>query len=200
MLGNVLSRVEGESLAHIFKREVTDPLGMHDTVFHIADKSALATPYLQSGRRMADNETLAVGDGLARLSTARATTPGAWHSAGAGLLGTAGDYHRLLECLHLGGGPLLTAESTARLLSNATADLAIGSRKAGWSHGLGCLVLSEPHRVQRPEGAGSWTWFGLYGSYYWVDPQAGLSLVMLINMAGEKIWEAPAQKILTMLY
>ncbi|HBY1543358.1 TPA: serine hydrolase, partial [Klebsiella aerogenes] len=48
-------------------------------------------------------------------------------------------------------------------------------------------------------GAGSWSWFGLYGSYYWVDPRAGLSLVMLTNTAGEKIWRTLAEKIQTTL-
>jgi CubicO group peptidase (beta-lactamase class C family) len=200
VLGWVIGQIEGDALPNIVKREVTVPLGMHNTSFHISNASLLATPYLQSGRRMAGNEILPVGCGFARLATERATVSDAWHSAGAGLVGTAEDYHRLLECLRQGGGPVLSAESTALLLANSTGNMTIGARNAGWGHGLGCLILADPERAQRREGAGSWSWFGLYGSYYWVDPQAGLSLVMLTNTAGEKIWGTLAEKILTTLY
>ncbi|WP_325079772.1 serine hydrolase domain-containing protein [Klebsiella aerogenes] len=199
VLGWVISQIENDTFANIVKREVTDPLQMHNTAFHISDESLLATPYLQSGRRMTDNEILPVGEGVARLSPKRATTSNAWYSAGAGLIGTAEDYHRLLECLRQGGAPILSADSTARLLANATGEMAIGERNAGWGHGLGCMVLVDPERAQRREGAGSWSWFGLYGSYYWVDPRAGLSLVMLTNTAGEKIWRMLAEKIQTTL-
>ncbi|MFU9136842.1 serine hydrolase domain-containing protein [Erwinia tasmaniensis] len=200
VLGWVIGQLEGDTLPNIIKREVTDPLGMHNTTFEIYDTSLLATPYLQSGRRMAAHEILAVGSGCARLSPERAITPNAWYSAGAGLVGTAEDYHCLLECLRQGGGSILSAKSTARLLGNSTGEISIGDRNAGWGHGLGCLVLTDPKKAQRSEGIGSWSWFGLYGSYYWVDPQAGLSLVMLTNTAGEKIWVTLAKKILTTLY
>lgn len=83
LLGWVIGQLEGDTLPNIIKREVTDAPGMHNTTFEIYNTSLQATPYLQSGQRMAAHEILAVGSGCARLSPERAITSNAWYSAGA---------------------------------------------------------------------------------------------------------------------
>ena len=36
-----------------------------------------------------------------------------------------------------------------------------------------------------PKGRGSFGWSGIYGTDFWVDPQARMSVVILTNVAGE---------------
>lgn len=105
------------------------------------------------------------------------------------MLGTADDYLRLLECLRLGGAPLLSAVSTERLLNNAIGSITIASRGPGWKFGLGPMILADPAAVRgQQQGVGTWSWCGLYGSHYWVDPVSALSMVVLTNTAVAGAW------------
>lgn len=182
VLGAVIEVASGLSLPDAIARWVTAPLGMGTTSF--SGGQPLAVPYKDGGRQIQVDEVLELDGGQARLAPYRQAYP----SGGAGLMGSADDYLRLLECLRLGGAPILTPSSTALLLGNAIGNVEISHRGPGWKFALGPLLLTDPALARQPQGPGTWSWCGLYGCHYWVDPQAGISLVALTNTAVAGAW------------
>jgi CubicO group peptidase (beta-lactamase class C family) len=203
VLGAVLQQVAGEPLAQVVARWVTEPLAMHATGFACDDPHALAVAYkdgLPEPSRISACDVLELDSGHARVSCARASDASRYPSAGAGMLGTADDYLRLLECLRLGGSPLLTRANTAALLGNAIGNTVMKGRGAGWKFGLGPAVLTDPTAAGHLQGAGTWTWCGLYGCHYWVDPVSEITLVALTNTAVAGAWGAMADGLVEAIY
>jgi CubicO group peptidase (beta-lactamase class C family) len=191
VLGTVIERATGMSLPLAIEHWVTGPLQMNSTAFSVGEPSTLAFAYKDQGHcpaLMGADDVLHLETGTAKVSTSRHADPDVWPSAGAGMVGTADDYLRLLECLRLGGAPLLTQASTDNLLSNAIGDVQIEGRGPGWKFGLGSMLLTAPHKAGQLQGTGTWSWCGLYGCHYWVDPQAAISLVVMTNTAVAGAW------------
>lgn len=201
--GAIIERATGEPLARSVARWVTEPLDMTATSFVCEDRRMLASAY-QDGpvepRPIGVSDVLELDSGRARVSPGRVFDANQYPSAGAGMLGTANDYLRLLECLRLGGAPLLTNASTASLLDNAIGDLVMKGRASGWKFGLGPAVLADPLAAGLPQGAGTWSWCGLYGNHYWVDPVAEISLLVLTNTAVAGAWGPLADGLVEAIY
>lgn len=191
VLGVVIERATGGSLPAAIKHWVTGPLQMASTGFGVDEPSALACAYKDQAScpvLIGAVDALHLETGRAQVSAVRCTDPQAWPSAGAGMVGGADDYLRLLECLRLGGAPLLSPGATSRLLSNGIGDVQIEGRGPGWKFGLGPMLLTDPLQAGQHQGAGTWSWCGLYGCHYWVDPQAAISLVVMTNTAVAGAW------------
>ncbi|EPN66006.1 esterase, partial [Pseudomonas syringae pv. actinidiae ICMP 19096] len=50
------------------------------------------------------------------------------------------------------------------------------------------------------QGAGSWSWCGLYGSHYWVDSVSAISLVAMTNTATTGAWGEFAESMVDAIY
>ncbi len=86
---------------------MTGPLAMTDTDFLAVDAARLAAAYADhpgEPRRLRQPDRLPFIDGSAgfHLSPARALDPQAYASGGAGMVGSAADFLRLLEALRQG--------------------------------------------------------------------------------------------------
>ena len=44
-------------------------------------------------------------------------------------------------------------------------------------------VLEDPAKTHTPQSPGTWTWAGVYGNCWFVDPQLGLSVLLMSNTA-----------------
>lgn len=189
VLGAIISRVCGTTLDAAVKKLVTEPLGMHDTSFAVADAGRLAAPYvndISEPRRMRELEVAQVFEGTAglRFQPARAFDPTAFHSGGSGMIGSAKDFMRLLETLRNGGNPLLSEEWVREMGTIQTGDLPL----AGWpgrGFGLGFTVLQNPDESGTAESPGTWRLGGAYGHSWFVDPALRLSVVAFTNTAFE---------------
>jgi len=184
ILGVVVEKVSGMTLADFFAKRITGPLGMLDTQFYLdsAKKARLATVY-------------AAKDG--RIERAPDGQPGQGHyvegpriafSGGAGLLSTARDYARLLQAL-LNGGEL----DGARLLSPKTVELMTvnhvgtlfaerGPADTGMGFGLGFDVLEDVGKSGRYGSEGAFGWGGAYFTTYWVDPREKLVALLMTQL------------------
>ena len=194
VLGAVIEAVTGLPLAHAVAQLVTAPLAMRDTGFVTADPARLAVAYADRAagearpRRLLDEgeDHLPFLDGMAgfTLSPARARDAHAYPSGGAGMLGSALDFMRLLETLRQGGAPLLPPALARQLGENQTAafDLPFWP---GRGFGLGFTVLIDPQLAATPEAAGTWRMGGTYGHSWFVDPARELSVVAFTNTALE---------------
>lgn len=203
VLGAVIERATGMSLPQTLEHWVTGPLGMNSTHFRDDGGNSLARAYKDEvirPRLIDSSDALQLDTGTARVCVNRNHDPAAWPSAGAGMLGTADDYLHLLECLRLGGAPLLSPATTGSLLGNAIGDVQIEGRGPGWKFGLGPMLLTDPAQAGRTQGAGTWSWCGVYGCHYWVDPQAGISLVAMTNTAVAGAWGAFADALVEAVY
>jgi len=185
VLGAVIERVTHSALPRAIEQRVTGPLGLPSLKFLASRHDTLATPYGDATPqpvRMTDPFTLPFFDGQITYSPSRAYDANAYSSGGVGMVSNALDYLRLLETLRMGGGPILRPESVTALTTNAIGTLPTNSGPAfGW--GLGVSVLLDPQAAKLPLNAGSWNWAGVYGSNFWVDPVARLSVVLLTNTA-----------------
>ncbi|SEK01382.1 MULTISPECIES: serine hydrolase [unclassified Variovorax] len=187
VLGGVVEAASGAPLPDAVRTLVTGPLAMHDTGFFAAPHDdRLATPYVNTPgtapRRMSGPTVAASFEGTVgiRFDPARAVDATAFPSGGAGMVGSAGDFMRLLETLRGGGAPLLPPALVDDMGRNHTG--AWGPADApGYGFGLGFSVLHDPGAAASPESVGTWRWGGAYGHAWFVDRARELSVVAFTN-------------------
>ncbi|HET9066897.1 MAG TPA: serine hydrolase domain-containing protein [Gemmatimonadales bacterium] len=180
VLGCIIERITGQSLATVIAERITEPLGMHDTKFCLpgAEAARLATVYALRGGILtrAPDGPLGQGNYVDGPCTAFA--------GGAGLLSTASDYATFLEMIRQGG-----TLHGLRILSPATVALmthdAIGTTyradgEAGF--GLGFEIWHDPAAVGRYGAPGQFGWGGAYHTNYWVDPAYDLVAVVMTQL------------------
>jgi CubicO group peptidase (beta-lactamase class C family) len=183
VLGAVIAAVVGGSLADAIAEYVTDPLGMRDTSFTVTDPARLATPYADgTPRAVRMTEPHAIQD--LTFSPARAFDDRSFQSGGGGMVGTADDFMTFLETLRRGGPPILDRDTMALASTNQVGTLR--EREApGWGFGLLSGVLLDPELGQWPSHVGTLRWSGVWGNAWFIDPAAGITVVMLSNTALE---------------
>lgn len=97
VLGAVIAKVTETPLSEAVHSLVTKPLGMSDTGFIAVDRERLATSYANDTpepRPLLDPDSIAFVEGTAGflLAPGRALDDAAYHSGGAGMVGSAGDF------------------------------------------------------------------------------------------------------------
>jgi CubicO group peptidase (beta-lactamase class C family) len=178
VLGCVAERVSGMPLDELIRTRITGPLGMRDTHFFLpqAQRDRLVAVY-SSG---ADGKAVRAPEG-ARGQGSYVDGPRRSFAGGAGLLSTAADYARFLEMIRRGGeleGVRVLAPRTVQLMT--TNQVGTLHSPTGLGFGLG-FETTDRYGANGMDGVGSFGWGGAYGSVYRVDPEAGLTLVLMIN-------------------
>ena len=185
VLGAVLEVIEGERLGALLQRRVFGPLGMHDTGFAVpaAQQHRLAEPFAR------DPQT-----GL-EVALIDVTAPPAFESAGGGLVSTASDYARFLQ-LMLGRGTAPGPGGPVRLLGRATVDFMTADHlgalpvagdilPTGYGFGLGVAVRTTAGQTTRPGSVGHYSWSGMGGTFFFVDPAEDLFALLLTQAPGQ---------------
>jgi CubicO group peptidase (beta-lactamase class C family) len=188
VLGEVVARAGGESLPAVVKHLVTTPLGMSDTVFSVTDRARIAVPYADGKPpvRMTEPHDLAQ-DGIAvRFSPARIFDSASYPSGGAGMAGTARDYLRFCEMLRTGGAPVLAPASARAMTENQIGEMKVEWFGPGSRFGYGVGIVTDAAANPNARGTGAFGWSGIYGTTFWVDPEARTSVVILTNTAGDE--------------
>ncbi len=192
VIGAVLTAATGKTLDTIIREEITEPLGLADTGFSVADDpSRLATPYADGSHgpvRMEGTVTVPLppqaGDGAISFTPDRIFDPSSFLSGGAGMAGTAADLLSFLETIRNGGTPILKPETVATMTRDQVGPQA-ETQGPGWGFGYGWAVLDNPALTGTPQAAGTLQWGGAYGHNWFIDPANKLSVVMLTNTAFE---------------
>ena len=188
--GFAASAAAGRTLPELVAEFTTGPLGMNDTAFAVRDVSRHVAHYGVN----ADGAPLRITDGYQGPSTGSPATfapsrifnPASYPSGGGGMAGTAADLLRFVEALRVGGGPILSAASTATMTSDAMPHIG-DALEPGWSYGIGTEVLVDPSRATGPERPGAFKGSGGYGHRWFVDRELGASVVVLTNSAPEGV-------------
>ncbi|WP_391571848.1 serine hydrolase domain-containing protein [Cohnella sp.] len=189
VLGAVIEKVTGMLLSEAVRMLVTRPLSMMDTDFKAVDMDRLTAAYADSAeepRRLHDFDTVPFIEGTAGflLSPNRFTDKTAYSSGGAGMIGSAGDFLKLLEALRQGGSPILPEALVREMTTNQIGSLEM-PYWPGREFGLGFTLLKDPTDANTPESPGTWRMGGTYGHSWFVDPSEELSVVAFTNTALE---------------
>jgi len=177
-LGRIVEIASGQTFDQFLKQRLFDPLGMKDTSFVVpAEKqSRLVTLY---NRR---------GEGLERTGTPEWLNTTTLFSGGGGLYSTAEDYIQFGEMLVNGGmwnGVRFLSPRTIDLMgSNHVGDLYQGEGSGG-VHGMGfgltVEVVVDPIQANTRRSAGSFGWYGAFGTQFWVDRKEQLVGLLMIQ-------------------
>ena len=179
ILGCVVERASGISLDEFIRTRITVPLGMHDTHFFLPHdkRERLAAVYASGtdGRAVRASEG-SKGQGH-YVEGARRSFAG-----GAGLVSTARDYARFLEMIRNGGaldGVRLLAPRTVQLMT--TNQIGTLHSPNGLGFGLG-FQTTDRYGANGLDSVGAFGWGGAYGTMYRVDPQARLSILLMLQL------------------
>jgi CubicO group peptidase (beta-lactamase class C family) len=184
VLGRIVEVVSGMDLDRFVAERITGPLKMADTGFYLNASQAAR---------------LARPDSAATIPAADPTAKPAVLSGGGGMLSTAGDYARFSQMLLNGGeldGVRILSPKTVALMTSdqlppatdrhtpvATLLDSFGpTPEMGTSFGLGFAIRTEPGRNPVPGSVGDFSWAGIYGTYFWVDPKEKLATVLMIQV------------------
>ena len=183
VLGRVVEVVGGMPLDQFIAERITGPLKMPDTAFYL---------------NASQNARLARADAPLPLLDGDATAKPAVFSGGGGLLSTAGDYARFCQMMLNGGeldGTRILARKTVELMTSdqlaasierhTPVALSLGAfgptPEMGTSFGLGFAVRTDAGRNPVPGSVGDFSWGGIAGTIFWIDPKESLVAVMMIQ-------------------
>ena len=183
VLGRVIEVASGMDLDQFVAQRITRPLKMPDTGFYLNAS--------QAGR-------LARPDSAMMMPPGDPTAKPAVFSGGGGMFSTAGDYARFCQMLLNNGelegvrilAPKTVALMTADQLPPSTdrhSPVAIGlgafgpTPEMGTGFGLGFAVRTSAGRNPVPGSVGDFSWAGITGTYFWVDPKEKLVAVLMIQ-------------------
>ena len=199
VLGAVMQAVENADLDAVVRKYVTAPLELDSMGFGLKPEQLdlLVTPYADgkpapiripdSGMRVRFPDGVPVYAGLAgiNLAPARVFDKTSFRSGGGGMVGNTPDMLTLIETIRTGGGPILSRDSTAAMMSVQTGDFLIVNRGPGWGFGYGGSILTDPSAALTPQSTGTFGWGGVWGHSWFTDPAKRLSVVSLTNTALE---------------
>jgi CubicO group peptidase (beta-lactamase class C family) len=170
---------------------ICKPLGLANTGFGPIDRARAAQPQIDpaSGKRPPMRDTAARPN---------------WISGGGGLLSTAGDYLRFAQMLLNGGeldGTRLLSPTTVTLMTcdhltpetrrSPSTRVLFGALaptpELGLGFGLGFAVRTHAGRNPLPGSVGDFSWSGVSGTYFWIDPQQQLIAILMM--------QAPIQRL-----
>src|SRR5579872_1670308 len=181
VLGRVVEVASAMDLDSFVRERITGPLKMNDTGFWVKPPAV---------------SRLAKPDGEPNAAFADATQKPAVFSGGGGMLSTALDYARFCQMLLNGGeleGVRVLAPKTIALMTSdqlpATTErhtpvaMSLGAfgpvPEMGTSFGLGFAVRVDAGRNPLPGSPGDFSWGGITGTLFWVDPQTKLVAVLM---------------------
>jgi CubicO group peptidase (beta-lactamase class C family) len=176
ILGHVVERASGMSLAEFLEKRIFAPLKMKDSHFFLPPEKL---------DRLTAVYGVKEGGGL-ELKEAPETSPyvrgpRACYAGGAGLLSTITDYGRFLEMVRRGGE--LDGE---RLLSPKSVELMtanhVGDKYGDGGFGLGFGINTDIGLRGQLESVGVFGWGGAYHTNYWADPKEELSALVFTQL------------------
>jgi len=184
ILGVVVEKVSGLTLADFIQKRIAGPLGLVDTQFYLppAHKDRLATVYAAKDGKIERATDPKTGQGH------YVEGPRVGFAGGAGLLSTARDYGRFLQMM-LNGGEI----DGVRLLSPKTVELMTvnhvgtlfaerGPNDAGRGFGLGFDVIEDLGKTGQYGSVGAFGWGGAYHTTYWADPKEKLVVLLMTQL------------------
>ena len=192
VLGALLEVVSGQSLGRLLQAQVLGPLGMVDTAFYVPpdQQHRIAQAFAHDP------------DGGTPMELIDLTEVPKLESGGGGLGGTVADYARFCQCMLNGGaldgqrllGPhtvrFMTSDHLGRMGQNCTENA--GNMLApGTGFGLGFSVRLAGGLDTLPGSVGLYSWGGIAGTTFWVDPKEDMFAILMIQAPNQREYYRP---------
>jgi CubicO group peptidase (beta-lactamase class C family) len=175
VLGILVARASGRSLADYLADRIFEPLGMVDTSFVVPPekRDRFATQYLVDP---ATRQLVVFDDPYDSKWADVPPSP----DGGADLVSTIDDYIAFARMMSAGGAGVLTPESVDRMTTNQlTPAQSTFAPEVGWGFAQS-VVRSGDH-------AGEYGWSGGLGTYWFNNPADDLVAILLT----QRMWESP---------
>ncbi len=187
VLGQVVEKVTGKTLDAFMRERIFEPLGMHET-FYVVPKEL-------HGRVVTVHRT----DGGKLVETPNPAEIGSPVAGDGGLNSTAADFAKFIQLfLNHGKAPdgrQLISDNAAKLMGRVHTgsvrvrmqDAALPALSAAFplgagrdSFGLGFQVTG-PNPPAGLRHQGSMSWAGIFNTEFWIDPDAGVGGILLMQ-------------------
>jgi methyl acetate hydrolase len=188
VLGMVIEKISGQRIDAFLESRILGPLGMRDTTYTV--------PTAKTSRVVNRNQK---ADGTINEIPNPAEIPATIRGDG-GLYSTAADYSRFIQMIlnrgELGGVRLLKEQTVREMAKNQTGDVKVrlqptadplrsrhyplGAGEDVWGLGFQLAAPAKPSAgMRRP---GSMNWAGINNTFFWIDPQSEIGVIVLMQM------------------
>jgi len=189
--GAILRRISGEQLDTLLERRIFAPLGMKDTGFDVApdQRERIAPRYA-----LDQNLKLVLAQDQSPFPAVAGTPPGVkpkYLLSIAGLYSTTQDYMRFAQMLGnrgtLDGVQILSPNSVKLMSSNllpAGVPMHFLQPFEGIGYGMNVGIVLDPSHASfngGANGAGTFYWGGVHGTWFWVDPTYDIVVVGMLQ-------------------
>ena len=183
--GYIVEKLSGRTLGQFFDERIFRPLKMKDTAFFVAPEKVgrLAAMYSGPTGKLVESTGPSPQD---------FTKPPPLESGGGGLTSTTTDYARFAQMLlnggQLDGARLLSPASVELMRINHIPEAALKAPRSRYNDavgfGLDFQVVADPRKAGSLEGAGTYSWWGIGGTWFWIDPTNDVIFVGMIQKPG----------------
>ena len=192
LLGALVEAVSGQTLGVFLQENILGPLGMVDTGFSVPPEQQhrIAEAFAHDP------------DGGTQMPLIDVRKVPRMEAGGMGLASTAQDYARFVQCL-CNGGQLLGQ----RVLSTASVQLMTSDHLGGLGQqttersgdmlgrgtgfGLGFSVRLHPGLETLPGSVGLYSWGGIAGTTFWVDPVHDFFAILMAQAPNQRDYFRP---------
>jgi CubicO group peptidase (beta-lactamase class C family) len=208
VLGILIERISGHSLADYFAEQIFAPLGMNDTFFTVPADKAGRLPQCfafdaQTKMKLFDEAG----------SESLWTKGWSFNSGGGGLASTVADYHLFCRMLLNGGaldGMQIISPKTLELmtanhlpggqdLTQMSKSLFSEAEMAGIGFGLGFATTIDSAATLVPCSTGDFYWGGMYSTAFFVDPVEDIIMIFMTQLMPSSTYPV-RREIKTMIY
>ncbi len=184
--GHLVETLSGMSFAQFLQTRLFAPLGMKDTGFYVpAEKRGRLAQMHGEGPQGA----LVANDRLADPTVVPQAAFG-----GHGLFSTASDYARFAQMLldggEFGGTRVLAPRSVEMMRTNHVLAEPLKTMRQGLGWGLGAQVVMDGAAAGEPYADGAFHWWGIGGTWFWIDPKKDLLFIGMIQHQGRTLASA----------
>jgi CubicO group peptidase (beta-lactamase class C family) len=174
--GFLVEKFSGMPFGEFARTRIFEPLGMKDTAFYVPKEKMSRFSQVHTG----DGASLKVDE-----NRPDPTVVPLGPSGGGGLFSTAMDYARFCEMLLQGGqlnGVRLLAPRTVEMMrTNHVNPDPLKTMPPGTGWGMDFQVVTDAAAAGEAVPTGTFSWFGIAGTWFWIDPVKDLAFVGMVQ-------------------
>jgi len=185
--GRLIEVISGQNLDEYLTKNITEPLGMIDTGFHVEEEKS---------NRFTSNYAITPENPLTKIDDASSSDylkPARFLSGGGGMVSTTDDYQRFVSMLLRGGelhGERIIGRHTLEFmtmnhlpggvtLNDLGQSTFTETAMEGMGFGLGFSVLENPAANAALGSKGEFAWGGAASTRFWVDPVEEVTCIFM---------------------
>lgn len=184
VMAAVIEKISGKRFGDFLKKEIFEPLGMHDTAFYVPEdkRDRLAVVYESTPDGVKEYQTNHLG-----IKYTLDKDP-AFQSGGAGLVSTLDDYAKFATMLLNGGtyeGRQILRPATVKFFTTGKLtpfqqeyQWRTWARLYGFTYGNLMRVMEEPGMAYLSTWKGEYGWDGWLGSYFANSPSNKVTVLL----------------------